>query len=117
MRTRPFLSAPCLAVLLGLGGCAVDSNPVRDMALAAGITGGEPKPAPDFVTRSRPASLDYTPIGVAPPPRRLRAKGKEEVAGAEAAMNELRSSNEARGTQARRAGATPAPAAPTPEPE
>jgi hypothetical protein len=118
MRIPSLLLASCLlAGTIGLGGCAGDTNPVRDVALAAGITGGEPKPAPDFVTRTRPATLDYTPIGVSPPPRRLRAKGKDEVAGAEASMNELRTSNEARGAQARRAGATPAPVAPKPQPE
>jgi hypothetical protein len=84
--------------------------------MASGITGGEPKPAPDFVTRTRPATLDYTPIGVSPPPRRLPVKDKESVSGAEAEMNRLRSSNEARGAQARRAGAGPAPKPPAAEP-
>lgn len=102
----------CFAALIAvtLGGCAGDANPVRDLALASGITGGEPKPAPDFVTRTRPANLDYMPIGVAPPPRKYRAKDNAAVAGAEAEMNELRTANEKRGAAARRAGATPAPA-------
>jgi hypothetical protein len=93
-------------VLLGtaLGGCAGDANPVRDLAVASGVTGGEPRPAPDFVARTRPAQAEYVPIGVSAP-RRSRAKDKNEVADAEAQMNRLSRANEARAAQARRAGA------------
>ena len=100
-----------IAVPLALPGCAGDANPVRDLAVATGVTGGEPKPAPDFVTRTRPAEVDYAPIGVAPPPRRYRPKSKDTVAGAEAQMNELRMSNEAKAAAARRAASGGAPGA------
>lgn len=98
------------AAALALPGCSGDANPVRHLALASGITGGEPKPAPDFVSRTRSADIDYMPIGVAPPPRRFRAKDKKAVATAEGEMNRLRAANERSGAAARRAGKTPAPA-------
>jgi hypothetical protein len=101
----PALFGPALA--LALGGCAGDANPVRDAALAAGVTGGEPKPAPDFVARSRPAEVDYVPIGVSAPPRRYRAKTKDEVEGAEAQMNRVGRANAARAAGARRDAGAP----------
>ncbi len=110
---KPLLIAAILP--LAAASCGTDANPVRDLAIASGVTGGEPRPAPDFVTRSRPASVEYTPIGVAPPARRFRAKDKAKVETAEKEMNELRSSNEARAARARRAAgssATPVPAKP-----
>ena len=106
---RPF-SIPALSlVLLGaaLGGCASEGgNPVRDLALAAGVTGGEPRPAPDVMARTRSAQVDYVPIGVSAPARRYRAKDKDEVESAEAQMNRLSRANEARAAQARRAAGT-----------
>ena len=108
--TRPASLIAMTIASLVLAGCSSDGNLVRDAALASGITGGEPKPAPDFVTRTRPADLDYMPIGKAPPPRAYRAKDKKAVASAEAEMQGLRSANERRGSAARRAGTTPAPA-------
>ena len=97
----PILFVPVFA--LALGGCAGDSNVVRDAALAAGVTGGEPKPAPEFVARTRPAQAEYLPIGVSAPPRRYRAKSQDEVEGAEAQMNRISRANEARAAGARRA--------------
>jgi hypothetical protein len=108
---RPIRPAPALAALaLALAGCSSDGNIVRDAAMAAGITGGEPKPAPDFVTRTRPASADYVPVGTSAPRRNTRAKSAEAVADAESELNALRARNEARGAAARRAAQTPAPA-------
>lgn len=101
MPHRPMILA--LVPILSLAACADGSNPVRDLALATGVTGGEPRPAPDFVTRTRPAEPDYTPVGVSAPPRRLRVKDKDKVAGAEAEMNELRTANESKAARARRA--------------
>ena len=99
--SQPF---PLVLVLAAaLSGCAGDTNPVRDAAMAAGVTGGEPKPAPDFVARTRPAQVDYLPIGVSAPPRRYRAKSKDEVEGAEAQMDRLSRANESRAAAARRA--------------
>lgn len=103
-------SLVALAPALGLGGCASDANPVRDLAMSAGITGGEPKPAPDFISRSRTDGVDYMPIGEAAPKRRYRVRTKEDTEKAEADLNRMRSANEARGLQARRAAsASPAP--------
>lgn len=101
---------------MSLAGCSNDANLVRDAAVAAGITGGEPRPAPDFVTRTRSADVDYMPIGT-PVPARRRPKDADAVADAEAQMNGLRSRNEALGGSARRAGRTPAakPAVAPPE--
>jgi hypothetical protein len=96
-------------VALPLAGCAGDGNLARDAAMAAGITGGEPKPAPDFVTRTRPAAADYVPVGTSAPGRKARPKGQEAVADAEKELNALRARNEARGADARRAGQTAPP--------
>ena len=94
-----------LAIGASLGGCvgAGETNPLRDAAVAAGVTGGEPRPAPDFVTRTRPAQAEYVPIGVSAPSRRYRAKNAEEIARAEAQMDRLSRANESRAAAARRA--------------
>lgn len=94
-------------IAVSLAGCSNDANLVRDAAMAAGITGGEPRPAPDFVTRTRSADVDYMPIGT-PVPTRRRPKDADAIADAEAQMNGLRSRNESLGGSARRAGRTPA---------
>lgn len=104
-----------LAVLgLAVAGCASDANPVRDLAVSAGITGGEPKPAPDFISRTRADTVDYMPIGDAAPKRRYRARNKDDVAKAEAELNQTRQRNETRGVSARRAGAAAPAVAPPP---
>lgn len=103
----PIRATLLLIAAVSLAGCSNDANFVRDAAMAAGITGGEPKPAPDFVTRSRSIDVDYMPIGT-PVPARRRPKDADAVADAEAQMNGLRSRNESLGGSARRAGRTPA---------
>lgn len=79
-------SAVCLslAIAFALGGCA--GNPARDLAVAAGVTGGEPKPAPDFVSRTRRKNLDYIPVGTSAPKRAYRVKTPSEVKGAESEL-------------------------------
>lgn len=106
---RPGLLLPALALLPA--GCSSDANPVRDLAVSAGITGGEPRPAPDFISRTRQDVTEYMPVGEAAPKRRYRARSKEDTEKAEAELNRTRSANEARGLATRRAGA----AAPTAE--
>jgi hypothetical protein len=101
---RPMPTSLLLLAAFTLSGCAGDTNPIRDAAVAAGVTGGEPRPAPDFVARTRPAQVDYLPIGQSAPSRRYRAKDKEEVESAEAQMNRISRVNEARAAAARRAG-------------
>jgi hypothetical protein len=105
----------CLVLSVGpLAACA--GNPVKDAAQAAGI-GGEPKPAPDFVTRTRREGVGYMPIGESAPKRRLHAKDAAAVESAASSMDAARSKNEARGRAAKQAGegaqaAAPAPAKP-----
>ena len=103
---RPAVKALSGAILVlvgsALGGCAGDANPVRDLAMAAGVTGGEPKPAPDFVVRTRTSSPDYLPVGISAPPRRVKPKDPIEVKRAEGEMQALGRRNAARGAAARR---------------
>jgi hypothetical protein len=108
-RRPPVLPALCaLLSLAALGACA--DNPMKDMAQAAGI-GGEPKPAPDFITRTRAAHYDYMPIGEAAPKRSSRPKNAAGVTEAEASMDAVRTRNEARGRAAKAvAGAVEPPA-------
>lgn len=97
------------------GGCSSDANPVRDLAVSAGITGGEPRAAPDFISRTRQDGADYMPVGEAAPKRRYRVRTKDDTEKAEADLTRTRSANEARGIATRRAGAT-APTAEAPKP-
>lgn len=90
------------AASAGLAGCGGEQNLVRDVAVASGVTGGEPKPAPDFVSRSRAPSVDYMPVGVSAPPREP-IKDKKAVGVAEAELDALRQRNDQRGARARRA--------------
>lgn len=93
---RPPPAALVLAAsLVGLAGCMGDANPVRDQFNAAGI-GPKPATAPDFVAASRPAALDYVPVGSAAP-ERPRAKSAAEVAALEAELEAVRGRNAARG--------------------
>ena len=93
MSTR-FLPFAVLA-LAGLGGCMGGANPVRDQFNAAGI-GPKAVTAPDFVAASRPAGLDYVPVGSAAP-ERPRAKNAAEVKALEAELEAVRGRNAARG--------------------
>ena len=98
---------PVLLLALALGGCSGDVNPLRDTLVAAGV-GAKPRPAPEFIERSRSKDLDYLPIGAAPQPRRTEAKTEEEVRRAAAEMEGARGRNQAQADAARRA-AEPAP--------
>ena len=112
MRTKP-LSIPraaALALILcsvaGMAGC--NSTPVRDVATSLGA-GPKVAPTPDFVARSRPANLDYMPIGTPVPERPTPARTAEEIKAAEAELNALRTRNEAAGAAAAELGKTPPP--------
>jgi hypothetical protein len=114
MTTRRRLFRLGLAgALLALAACSGDTNLVRDVAVATGI-GTEPKPAPDFVAASRPAMIDYTPVGTAARP--TAAKTPEQVKAAEAAMDQARAANESQAAAARELGAGPGPSLPTTRP-
>src|SRR5215213_6551209 len=106
---------PCafVAIALALAGCSADTNPVRDVFVATGV-GAKPKPAPDFVVQSRPEAVDYVPVGVSAPARPIRGKTVAETKAAEAELDAQRAAIEAKATEARQVGATPAPAAAPP---
>lgn len=97
-----------LLAVANVAACMDGSNPTRE--LVTSISGG-PRMAetPDFVQRSRPASLDYLPIGVDPPARPTPARTAEEIKAAEAEMEAVRARNEAAGAAAARLGGTPPP--------
>ena len=98
-----------VGALFGLAGCSGDTNLVRDVAVATGV-GSEPKPAPDFIASTRPADLDYIRPGVAT--RATPAKSAADVKAAEAAMDQVRTANEARAAEARELGSRPGPSVP-----
>src|SRR3712207_4386128 len=102
--------APAFALVLlavsGVAGC--NSNPMRDVATSLGA-GPQVAPTPDFVARSRPATLDYMPIGTPVPERPTPARTADEIKAAEAELDALRTRNEAAGAAAAEAGKTPPP--------
>ncbi|WP_200879383.1 hypothetical protein [Microvirga sp. BSC39] len=102
--------APAFALIMltaaAVAGC--NSNPVRDVATSLGA-GPQVAPTPDFVARSRPATLDYMPIGTPVPERPTPARTAEEIKAAEAELDALRSRNEAAGAAAAEMGKTPPP--------
>ncbi|MBB3019359.1 hypothetical protein FHR70_002424 [Microvirga lupini] len=102
--------APAFALtLLAAGGAAgCNSNPVRDVATSLGA-GPQVAPTPDFVARSRPATLDYMPIGTPVPERPTPARSAAEIKAAEAELETLRARNEAAGAAAAELGKTPPP--------
>ncbi len=96
----------CIAAMILLAGC--NSNPVRDAFAGVGA-GPPPDQAPEFVQRSRPAQLDYIPVGRAAPERATTARTADEVKAAEAELERVRSRNEAARNRAIEAGSTPPP--------
>lgn len=113
LNARRLARAGALAALAGLAACSGDFNPVRDAAVYTGV-GPERKAGPDFVAQSRPADLDYVPVGRLPPPRATLAKPAPAVKVYETQMDAVRAANEARAAAARQAGSTPPPQAPRP---
>ena len=96
-------------ILLGAGLSACSSaNPTGEFLESSGLA---PKtaPRPDFVTQSRPTSLDYMTIGTADPGRTTAAKTPAEVKAAEAELDAVRARNTAAGTAAANLGGTPPP--------
>ena len=102
------------AAAFALAGCSGDVNPVRDVAVAAGVGGKPAAQAPDFVARSRPETLDYLPVGVSAPPRPTRNKTQAEIKQTEADLEAVRAANEAKAAETRQFGSTPPPAPATP---
>ncbi|MBO1904906.1 hypothetical protein KHP60_08080 [Microvirga sp. 3-52] len=114
MRTKPLsirrISVVGLTMLAaaGVSGCNGSFNPVRDVATAVGA-GPEVAATPDFVARSRPANLEYMPIGTPTVERPTPARTADEIKAAEAELDALRSRNEAAGAAAAELGKTPPP--------
>ena len=112
MRTKPLSIPPgatfalIMVAAAGVAGC--NSNPVRDVATALGA-GPQVAPTPDFVARSRPATLEYMPIGTPVPGRPTPARTADEIKAAEAELDAIRSRNEAAGAAAAELGKTPPP--------
>ena len=92
----------------GVAGCNGSFNPVRDVATSVGA-GPQLATSPDFVARSRPANLEYMPIGTPVPERPTPARTADEIKAAEAELDALRTRNEAAGAQAAELGKTPPP--------
>ena len=91
-----------------VAGCNGSFNPVRDVAAAVGA-GPQLATSPDFVTRSRPADLEYMPIGTPVPDRPTPARSADQIKAAEAELDALRTQNEAAGAAAAELGKTPPP--------
>ena len=112
MRTKPFSiprgAAFALIMVAAAGTAGCNSNPVRDVATSLGA-GPQVAPTPDFVARSRPANIDYMPIGTPVPERPTPARTAEEIKAAEAELDALRARNEAAGAAAAELGKTPPP--------
>lgn len=109
IRNRISAMLMALIVPLGLAGCASD-GPVKRAAALTGFATTPAEPA-QFVRDQRPQSMQYIPIGVVPPARE-KIKSQDDVKRTEAAMDSLRTGNEANAARARALGATPAPTAP-----
>ena len=103
-----------------LAGCAGDTNPVRDVFVATGVgyfltyewlhfVGAERKKPAEFVEQSRPAAVDYAPVGVAQPKPAIKAKTKVGVTNAEAEMDAYRNANDTKAKEAKAVGATVQP--------
>lgn len=115
---REALRSVAAATLIGLSACSGDVNPVRDLAVGVGA-GPPPANTPEFVTRTRPSTIDYIPVGTSAPARPTKARSADEVKAAESEMDALRANNEAAANAARQDGASPLPApaaGPSPKP-
>jgi hypothetical protein len=115
MNRMPAFRLAACALVAALAACSGDQNPVRDLVVGVGA-GPTSAPTPDFVQRSRPARLDYVPIGTAAPARSEKARTAEEVKAAEAEMDAVRAANEAAAQAAAAEAAATTPAAPVAPP-
>jgi hypothetical protein len=106
---RASVKSFALAALTMLAACSGETNPVRDVFVAVGA-GPKTAATPDFVKSTRPANLDYVPVGTEAAKRPTPALTADQVKATEAEMDATRTRNEAAGRVAVQAGATPAPA-------
>ncbi len=106
-RTQPILMAiGALMAMATLSGCATTAtetktggDPLRSLAVWAGFATNAEEPA-DFVKATRPATLDFTPVGVTPagPKKNARKLTPEELKALEAELEAARAKNEAVGS-------------------
>lgn len=96
------------AGLVALAACS-ETNLVRDSFVAVGA-GPQNAETPDFVAETRPANLDYVPVGSTAPARTTAARTADEVKAAEAELEAIRERNERAAQSALRSGQTPPPA-------
>lgn len=80
-----------------------DTDALRPFTDKFNITTTVPEPA-DFVKKSRPATMDYRPVGVVPPARGTKVRSADEVKSLEAEMESTRRRHDV-------AGRRPAPGA------
>ncbi len=93
-------------LLLVASGCSATTNPVRDVFAEFGA-GPPTATAPDFVAKTRPAELDYIPVG-RPAQAPTAARTPAEIAQFEAELEAERLRAESQGAAARGAGAAAA---------
>lgn len=107
---RFFFQILSLTIFIGafVSGCAEGANPVRDIALSTGLATPAKTP-PEFVTKTRPSSLEFMPVGVKAPPRPLAMKTLAEVEASKAALDGSRTKNDANASIAKQLGSTPKP--------
>ncbi|MBF9234650.1 hypothetical protein [Microvirga alba] len=108
LTSRASLAGLAGLALMGLAACAGDSNPARDLVASVGA-GPKMATTPDFVSTTRPATLEYMPVGTSNPGRTTAAKTADELKAVEAELDAARTRNEAAGAAAAQLGGTPAP--------
>jgi hypothetical protein len=94
-------------LLLVAAGCSATTNPVRDVFAEFGA-GPPAATAPDFVAKTRPAELEYIPVGRATAQAPTAARTPAEIAQFEAELEAERLRAESKGAAARGAGAAAA---------
>ncbi|WP_210490821.1 hypothetical protein [Microvirga antarctica] len=101
------------AVLAGTLSACASPNAAGELVSSTGF-GPKLAARPDFVTQSRPDSLEYMTIGTANPGRPEKPRTLAEVKAAEAELDAIRDRNLAAGTAAATLGGTAPPPAVTP---
>jgi hypothetical protein len=104
---KPLLIPAALVVLgMTLAGCGSDEG-FKGVAEAAGLA-TTPQESKSFVRESRPADLEYVPIGSSVT-RAAPRKPVEDYKKIESALDAKQKANEAAGNTAKALGATPPP--------
>ena len=103
---KPFLIPALLVAGMGLAGCGSDEG-FKGVAEAAGMA-TTPQESKAFVRETRPAELEYVPVGSSVT-RAAPRKPVEDYKKIEAALEAQRRANEAAGNTAKALGATPPP--------